>query len=56
LLDRVWIAHFLISGFSLKFKDLHEYDQFVTGPTLLRANGGAAVDVRGRMNAGSADE
>jgi hypothetical protein len=56
LLEQAWIAQFLISGFSLKFNDLHGYDRFVTGMIRRCLNAGAAVDVQGRMDAGFADE
>jgi hypothetical protein len=55
MLAPAWVAHFLTSGFALKFNHLHRYDGCVTGTMRLRANAGAAVDVRARMNAGSAD-
>jgi hypothetical protein len=56
VLGQAWIAHFLISGFFLKFNNLHGYDRCVTGIVRLRLNAGAAVDVPGRMDAGFADE
>jgi hypothetical protein len=49
-------AQILIIGFHLKFNHLHEYCGSVTGASALCASNGAPVDVRTRMNIGSADD
>jgi hypothetical protein len=56
LLAPVCDAHFLISGFPLYFKHLHEHDESMTGSSRGKACIGAPVDVCTRMDAGFADE
>jgi hypothetical protein len=47
-------APFFISEFPLHFNHLHDNDISVTAASPVSASAGAAVDVRNRMDAGSA--